>query len=184
MLKKSFGYLGRNFAVIVSTLAFAMGAFQMIEQRNHDKVSVRPVITTYYSIDGRKEGKMNGIYFYNGGQGNAVIDKIVVTVDGKEVNDPKFGPFYAAIKDIGLNPLCFVYRTPRKNDFLKVDAETAFIEAKDSDSNNCIVSQALLAINSGYQGRPKFDFKIYFKSLYDEEFVYHYLTNSQAIGWN
>ncbi len=184
MLTIFIDYIKRNFAIIISTIAFILSVFQMIEQRSHDKISVMPILTTYYAINGSNDDKKDGLYFYNGGPGNAIVKSIQVTVNGKVVDNDYFGPFFAAIKSLNLDPFCFIYRTPRQNDFIKKEEEVAFIEANKKSKASCAVSQSIFALKKGYQGSAEFDFKIHFKSIYNEKFTYHYRDNTQSKGWN
>lgn len=176
--------LKRNAATIIATLALLATCSQLWQQRDFYKTSLRPQITAYYSIDGRSETKRNGIYFYNGGLGNAIVHKTLVTIDGNPVKKSNFGDFYSAINMLGLDAGCFLYATPRQNDFLIRDKETFFIEANESAKGLCGLSQTILSLKEQLLQNERFNFRIQFTSAYGEKFTYDYRKNTQSEGWN
>ncbi|ORM69180.1 hypothetical protein HA48_19545 [Pantoea wallisii] len=116
--------------------------------------------------------------------GNAIVHKILVTIDGKPVSRSIFGDFYSAINMLGLDAGCFLYATPRQNDFLIKDKETFFIEANDNAEGLCKLSQSILSLKEGLLQNERFNFKIQFSSAYGEKFTYDYRKNTQTDGWN
>lgn len=179
-----FNFFKRNAATIIATLAFLATCSQLWLQRDFNKTSLKPQITAYYSLDGRNESKRNGIYFYNGGLGNAIVHKTLVTIDGKPVKKSNFGDFYSAISMLGLDANCFLYATPRQNDFLIKDKEVFFIEANENNKGLCGLSQTILSLKEQLLQNERFNFRIQFSSAYGEKFTYDYRKNSQTRGWN
>lgn len=177
-------YLKKNIATILAIIALLATFTQMWMQRDLNKTSLRPIITAYYSIDGSSETKKNGLYFYNGGLGNAIVHKTLVTIDGKPVDKSPYGDFYSAIKMLDLDAACFIYATPRENDFLIKDKETFFIEANKNATGACGLSQTILALKEQLLQNDRFNFKIQFSSAYGEKFTYNYRKNTQTEGWN
>jgi hypothetical protein len=177
-------FFKRNAATIIATFAFLATCSQLWLQREFYKTSLRPQVTAYYSIDGRSETKRNGIYFYNGGLGNALVHRTLVTIDGKPVKKSNFGDFYSAVNMLGLDAGCFLYATPRQNDFLIKDKETFFIEANENAKGLCGLSQAILSLKEQLLQNERFNFRIQFSSAYGEKFTYDYRKNMQSKGWN
>lgn len=177
-------YLKKNIATIIAIIALISTFTQIWMQRDLNRRSLRPIITAYYSTDGSSETKRNGLYFYNGGLGNAIVHKTLVTVDGKPVEKSPYGDFYSAINTLGLDAGCFLYATPRENDFLIKDKETFFIEANKNATGLCGFSQAILALKEQLLQNDRFNFKIQFSSAYGEKFTYDYRNNTQSEGWN
>lgn len=176
-------FLKRNASIIIALIALIATFSQMYLQAQKDKISVRPVISAYFSLDGRDESLKDGIYFYNGGLGNAIVHKIIILIDGKPILDPNQAGFYNAMSMLGRNPNCYVYSTPRENDFLIKDVETSFIEAKKPTPLTCQLEQTSFILEEIFQREKRLDFKIQFSSLYDEKFTYFFRENKQVSGW-
>lgn len=176
-------FLRRNVGVIISLIALSATFYQMYLQRHKDEISVRPVITAYFSIDGREESPRDGVYFYNGGMGNAIVNDIVIMIDGNIITPFENNNFYSAMKLLGHNADCYVYSTPRKNDFLIKNKETPFIEARQETKPICQLDQSIFMLDEIFNKDKRLDFKIHFKSLYEEKFTYYFRENRQVSGW-
>ncbi|HEP0466826.1 TPA: hypothetical protein QIT95_005620, partial [Klebsiella michiganensis] len=101
-------FLRRNAGIVIAFIALIATFYQMYLQRHKDEISVRPVITAYFSIDGREGTPRDGVYFYNGGMGNAIVHDIVISIDGITINPPEDNNFYSAMKLLGHNADCYV----------------------------------------------------------------------------
>jgi hypothetical protein len=177
-------FLRRNAGIIIAFIALIATFYQMHLQRSKDKISVRPVITAYFSIDGRENTPRDGVYFYNGGMGNAIVHDIVISIDGNTIIEPENNNFYSAMNLLGRNADCYVYSTPRENDFLIKDKETPFIEARKGFKPACQLDQSIFMLDEVFNKEKRLDFKIHFKSLYEEKFTYYFRENRQVPGWN
>ncbi|OIX90563.1 hypothetical protein BFS13_10300 [Pantoea sp. Ae16] len=85
---------------------------------------------------------------------------------------------------LGLDARCFLYATPRQNDFLIKDKESFFIEANENAKGLCGLNQAILSLKEQLLQNERFNFKIQFSSSYGEKFTYDYRKNMQSKGWN
>jgi hypothetical protein len=95
-------WLGKNSAEIIAFCALLFTAYQVHTSRKHDKLSVRPHLTTYGSRDKCEETGIGRIKFllFNNGLGPAIIKDSQYTVDKKPVefkSSKEAGEFLAAI---------------------------------------------------------------------------------------
>lgn len=175
-------HIVQNFRFDVSTLAVAIIAlgfsiWQGREQIKHNHVSVEPRFTSYFSNSSKE--KQWGIYIINNGMGTGFVNELNVFVDGVEVPDHEWGKFYSAISYLKLNPLCFLFGGPRKNDSFKVGEEVFLIEAQPEDvplvPKSCFNDRVLLI---EYQ-KERLNYILEVKSIYGDEFKYMYSNNTQ-----
>ena len=176
-------YLRKNAAIIISVIALLATFWQISLQNENNRISVRPVLSAYFSLDGRESNRKDGLYFYNGGLGNGIVHNIIVTVDGKETQNNKLGKFYSALYLMGYNPTCYFYSIPRANDILVKDEEIALIEAVTPQPAKCAADHALFTLTELLGNTHRFDFKIQYESLYGEKFTYLFRENRRIDGW-
>lgn len=160
------------FSLIVAIIAIFFTYQQNSLTREHNRLSVIPHVNSYFS-DNKDKG-LFGVYAVNNGLGMAIIKDLRVFIDGKEIIGKTEDKFLLAINKLGLNDKCFYIMTPRDGDSMAVNEELEFIKIKNREPE-CFLAYADLS----HRG-SRFNYIIYFESLYGEKFKYTYLENKQV----
>ena len=81
-------------AVAIAAVALGFSIWQGIEQRRHNRLSVKPTLA-YYVTSGEPDGRAAGVYITNVGAGPAFPVRTRVVFDGAPLRPHPFGPFGA-----------------------------------------------------------------------------------------
>ncbi|MGL6260807.1 hypothetical protein [Vibrio sp. WXL210] len=160
-------------ALVVAVIALGLTIWQGLTQIEHNKISVEPRFTSYFS-NHMNDGQW-GVYILNNGMGTGFVKQLEVLVDGRVVPEHPLGQFYSALSELNLNPSCFIIAAPRSGDSFQINKQEILIESNPQRSNDCNTDNLLLM---QYQ-KSRLDYKLIVESLYGVEFEYQYSTNSQ-----
>lgn len=125
MLRKNIELSLSIFAVIVSFVAVGFSWWQLEVARQHNRISVKPVIAFSQYLEG--PGGRNGMFVSNQGLGPAKLKSLEVTVDGKVFSGLGQNRWPDVIRQAGSTPRCFKQGWPTKDAVLKAGEEKVLL---------------------------------------------------------
>jgi len=88
-------------AVLVGFLALGVSAWVGFANQKHNRLSVRPNLV--FIVDRRGSHGYPGISLRNDGFGPAIIRKVIISVDGKDLGEATYNVWVEAREKLGIN---------------------------------------------------------------------------------
>ncbi len=120
-------------AIIISTFALVVSIWQAKDNRDFNKLSIKPHLQVNPKLTGDKE---SGLYLENAGTGTAFIDSITLSVNGKIFNliEDNSSEFF---NSIDVKPDCYKESWPRKGAAIQSGKEFPLIKVTEANAPLC-----------------------------------------------
>ena len=148
-------------AIVIALASIIVAVWQGIENRNHNRLSVRPRLDMSFSLD--YADSLAQLKIRNNGLGPAVIDEAKAVIENKDFDINKADELFNFLSELGIHDISVTYQllslgsTIIPNDTKKIfSIKISNLKKLGLDPNNFI-------------NNVKFIIK--YKSLYEEEFV-------------
>jgi len=160
--------------IVIALAALYVAAQQGKIQREHNRTSVEPRLSSYFSNDGATD--QWGLFMINNGLGPAFIENMDIFIDGARIENSEFGKFFEAAKALNLQVLCFKFARAPRNHSIKVGEEYFWVKTQPKAPKNCSGSKLKLmaAVTS-----ERINYKLKFKSIYGAKFEHTLSSNNQ-----
>ncbi|UAB68712.1 hypothetical protein INR79_09115 [Vibrio sp. SCSIO 43132] len=156
-------------SVVIALTAVCVSIWQGVVAREHNRLSVKPFITSSPRVPGI--GGENGVFISNAGVGPAFIKKVYIKANGNEF-DMTVNNWPAIYAHLDLKSSCYVERWFKEGVSLKAGYEIKIIGPTTSPLDASCPIEFLKLISS-----PELTISLEYESIYGEEFKY-----SQRIG--
>lgn len=151
------------FAVAISFIAAALTWWQVEIGREHNRMSVRPLINITPYLEG--EGKRRGVYISNQGLGPAIITSIEVTVNGETFSGLGESQWKSVLSTAETIPLCYKSGWPIQGSVLRPGEEETLLAPTDAYLPICDIELV------NFHFKKDVSISIGYESLYNEKFV-------------
>jgi len=153
-------FMALLFGAAIGGSAIAVKTAMNYTARKQERISVRPCLTV--RSEAGKDQHFR-IILHNSGTGPAYIENFEVKVDNISSAEAKGMGFQNALRKVGIGGLDIISYLPQKEDVINENENSILLEANPMSLEDYnIISTAL----------PRLDFKILYKSEYDEAFIW------------
>ena len=163
-------------AVLISLAAVFFTWSQLQDSREHNRISVRPILQITPYLEGAGPDKRNGIYLSNDGLGPAIIKSF--SVKSSEVVASGFGPdrWAEIIATTEANPLCFASGWPKGETAIRAGTEVplVYLTAAKPISDLCMAEVIKLI------GGKAIDIEVAYESIYEQ--AWHLKADSKIMS--
>lgn len=162
MPKSSIELSASLFAVVISGVALGLSWWQLEISREHNRISVQPVIAITPYLEG-PSGR-NGVFLANQGLGPAKLTSFNVTVNGQTFEGLGRNQWPEVIRKAGSEPSCFKHGWPVYSSVLKAGEEEVLLAPSLANLPGC------KAIAILFQLQKDVNIEIGYESFYGEAF--------------
>ena len=149
-------------AIIISTLALIVSIWQAKDNRDFNKLSIKPHLQVNPKLTGDKE---SGLYLENAGTGTAFIDSVTVSTNGKIFNLTEGNPS-EFFNSLNVKPDCYRQSWPKKGAAIQSGKEFPLIKVTEANEPLCYFEVFKLLTG------PNIIMNISYTSPYDEKLKY------------
>lgn len=149
-------------AIIISIFALIVSIWQAKDNRDFNKLSIKPHLQVNPKLTGDKE---SGLYLENTGTGTAFIDSITLSANGKTFNliENNSSDFF---NSINVKPGCYRESWPRKGAAIQSGKEFPLIKVTEANALLCNF-EAMKFLTE-----PNIIMNISYRSAYNEKFKF------------
>lgn len=150
-------------ALLVSFFAAGFSYWQLIDARQHNRISVRPILIVTAYMEG--PGGRNGVYLSNEGLGPGILTSMDVQVKGKSYAGLGKNQWVSVLNEAGTIPGCFKHGWPADGAVVQPGADLALLVPTAAKLPHCDLAAMLL------QMQKVMELSLGYQSLYGEAFT-------------
>ncbi|MBV1914949.1 MAG: hypothetical protein KUG72_06155 [Pseudomonadales bacterium] len=151
----------------IAAIALAVGLWGGFQTREHNELSVQPLLVASFSYGATNEE--SGILIENVGLGPAIIISAEIKVNNSVMPDLGYGGVKTAVSNLGIDHDWVVISGLKKNMVIPAGQVVPFIAVSKDEYE--------LNINELLKIRDKVEFSIEYKSMYENNFITSYGGN-------